>query len=133
MSEHKNPALTVDGIITIDGQIVLIERKNEPFKGMHALPGGFVDYGEKAEDAVVREIFEETGLRTQIKQLLGVYSDPDRDPRGHTVTVAFELAVIGGELKSGDDAASVKLFDAHKLPKMAFDHDKIISDWLERD
>lgn len=127
---RESPALTVDGIVLFDGQIVLIQRKNPPFQDMYALPGGFVEVGETVENAVIREIEEETGLKTKIKRLVGVYSDPDRDPRGHTVSAVFELEVKGGELKGGDDASSAKIFKFDKMPVLAFDHDKIIRDYL---
>jgi 8-oxo-dGTP diphosphatase len=126
------PALTVDGIIIIEGKIVLIKRRNPPFQGMYALPGGFVEHGETVENAVLREVEEETSLKTEIKRLLGVYSEPGRDPRGHTVSVVFVLDKIGGELKAGDDASSVKLSDLNELPELAFDHGKIINDYLTR-
>ena len=125
--DYKSPKLTVDGIILKDGKILLIKRKNEPFKGKWALPGGFVDYGEKTEDAVVREIFEETGLKTKIINLIGVYSDPNRDPRGHTVSVVYKLKPYGGELQNGDDASDAKFFAFDELPELAFDHKEIIA------
>ena len=130
--DYKSPKLTVDGIIVKDDRIVLICRKNPPFIDMWALPGGFVEYGEKVENAVVREVFEETGLNTCIKDLVGVYSDPDRDPRGHTVSVVFSLKVVDGSLCSGDDAKSVKFFQLNKLPDLSFDHKKIIDDYIKR-
>jgi len=85
----QSPALTVDGILIKNGSILLIQRKHSPFQGTWALPGGFVEYGEKTENAMIREMSEETGLKIKICALLGVYSDPHRDPRGHTVTVAI--------------------------------------------
>lgn len=124
-----SPYLTVDGIILHKNRIVLVKRKNPPFKNCYALPGGFVDYGEKVEDAIVREIREETGLETKIKNIFGVYSDPERDPRGHTVTIVYELNVIGGRMKSGSDAKNVKLFSLNNLPELAFDHQKILEDF----
>ena len=127
---HKNPALATDGLILIDNRIVLIKRGNPPFRGSFALPGGFVDYGETVENACIREMEEETGLKTSIKKLLGVYSDPGRDPRGHVASIVFELVVVGGELAHGDDAAAVELFELDALPELAFDHAKIIDDWL---
>ncbi len=130
--KYKKPSLTVDGIIEKDSKILLIKRGNEPFKNKWALPGGFVEYGEKTEKAVVREIFEETGLKTDIKNLFGVYSDPNRDPRGHTVSVVYSLKVIGGKLKSGDDACDAEFFDLNKLPDLGFDHKKIISDYRRK-
>ena len=130
--EYKNPKLTVDGIIINDDKILLIKRKNEPFKDKWALPGGYVEYGETVEDAVLREISEETNLSVGIKELLGVYSSPDRDPRGHTVTIAFILNVKSGDVKCGDDAADAKFFEKRKLPDLSFDHDKIIEDAIRR-
>ena len=82
---YKTPKITVDGIIKKGNEILLIRRRNIPFKNSWALPGGYLEYNEKTEDAVIREIFEETGLFTEIINLIGVYSDPKRDPRGHTV------------------------------------------------
>lgn len=128
---NKNPKLTVDGIIKKDNKIVLIRRKFEPFKNYWALPGGFVEYNEKTENAVIREIFEETGLKTRIKKLIGVYSDPTRDPRGHTVSIVYELEILKGEMIFGDDASDVNFFNINELPdKLSFDHEKIIKDYL---
>ncbi|MFW6141543.1 MAG: NUDIX domain-containing protein [Candidatus Saliniplasma sp.] len=127
---YQNPSLTVDGIIESEGELLLIKRGNPPFKGKYAFPGGFVEYNETVENAVVREIKEETGLKTEIKQLVGVYSDPNRDPRGHTVSVVFSLRVIGGSLSSGSDAQSADYFSKDEIPRLAFDHDKIIKDYL---
>lgn len=120
--------LTVDAIIPYQGKIVLIKRLNEPYKGFYALPGGIVEYGERVEDAVLREVKEETGLRGDIHSLVGVYSDPDRDPRGHFVSVCFVVLPKGGELKAGSDAKEVGLFSLDNLPKLAFDHEKMIKD-----
>jgi len=128
----KKPWLSVDGIIVIDGKIVLIERGHEPFKGKFVLPGGIVEYGERVEDCVVREMKEETGLDTRVIALSGVYSEPDRDPRGHFITIAFNLDVIGGKLVAGDDAAGVHLFEVDDLPEMATDHRKILADALRQ-
>ena len=91
LMEYKSPKLAADGIILENGKILLIKRRNEPFKDKWALPGGFVEYGEKVEDAAVREVFEETGLKTKIMDLVGIYSDPNRDPRGHIVSAVFLL------------------------------------------
>ena len=129
---YKTPKLTVDGVILENGEILLIKRKGEPFKGKWALPGGFVEYNEKVEDAVIREIREETGVNAEIKELVGVYSDPKRDPRGHTVSIVFLLDIISGGIKCGDDACNAKFFNLKKLPDLSFDHDKIISDVKRR-
>ena len=121
------PSIAVDGVLIKNGKILLIKRKNEPFKGKWALPGGFVEYGEKVEDAVLREFQEEVGIKAKIKKLLGVYSDPKRDPRGHVISVVF-LLEAEGEPKAGDDAADAKFFSLDELPPLAFDHEKIIKD-----
>lgn len=126
------PSLTVDGILFKDDSLLLIQRKNKPFQGAWALPGGFVEYGEKTEDAVVREVFEETGMKITIRSLLGVYSDPHRDPRGHTVTVAYLVDYVSGTLHAGDDAHDVKFFKYNELPALAFDHAVIVKDALQR-
>lgn len=91
-----------------------------------------MEYGENTEDAVLREMFEETGLKTNILSLVGVYSDPHRDPRGHTVTIAYLLKRTDGELSAGDDAISAKFFKVNKLPSLAFDHAEIVKDAFER-
>jgi len=129
---YKSPKLTVDGVVLKDKKVLLIKRKNPPFKGKWALPGGFVEYGEKVEDAVVREVEEETGLKTNVSSIVGVYSDPDRDPRGHTVTVVYLLEVFSSTLDFGDDADDAKFFDVNRLPELAFDHAYIIKDALRK-
>jgi len=130
--DYKTPKLTTDGAIIKNGKILLIKRKNEPFKGKWALPGGFVEYGEKVENAVIREVKEETGLITKIKEIVGIYSDPNRDPRGHIVTIVFLLEIITGKLNAEDDADSVKYFNLNKLPNLSFDHRIIIDDIIRR-
>ncbi len=125
---YRNPSLTVDAVIVEPSLgIVLIRRGREPFEGSWALPGGFVEYGERCEDACVREVEEETGLRVVVVDTLGVYSDPKRDPRGHTVSVVYLCRVIGGELAAGDDAASCKFFSDLEGLELAFDHDQILT------
>ena len=131
--DYKKPSITVDGAIIKNNKILLIKRRNEPFKDRWALPGGFVEYNEKTEDAVKREIHEETGLKTNIKKLIGVYSDPSRDPRGHTITIVYLLEIKDGKLKSGDDTIDAKFFDIDKIPDLSFDHNKILLDiWREK-
>lgn len=121
------PLLTVDTVIIYHGKIVLIRRKNPPYQDHFAIPGGFVEVGETVETAAVREAKEETGLDVRLMKLLGVYSDPSRDPRGHTVTVCF-LALGSGNLKAGSDAKDTGLFGIDEIPELAFDHNKIIED-----
>ena len=125
----RKPLLAVDGIIIYKGKLVLVKRRNEPFKGWYALPGGFVEYGERTEDAVVREVREETGLRGRIKSLVGVYSRPERDPRGHVVSIVYELELINGKLRAGDDAKEIGLFGIEEIPELSFDHNEIVSDY----
>jgi 8-oxo-dGTP diphosphatase len=127
----RNPAPTVDVVIFHPERgIVLIERKNPP-PGW-ALPGGFVDYGETVESAALREAEEETGLRVVLTRLLGVYSDPDRDPRGHTMSVVFSAVTSEPDaLKAGDDAGKAEFFPLDALPEpLAFDHGRIIGDFI---
>ena len=126
--EHRNPVPTVDIIIEYQGGIVLIERRNPP-PGW-ALPGGFIDQGESAEDAAIREAREETGLTVVDLRQFHVYSDPARDPRLHTITTVF-VASGRGELSAADDAASARVSDPAELPEeMAFDHREIIMDYV---
>lgn len=122
----KTPLLTVDIVIEYQQKVVLIRRKNDPYKGHYALPGGFVDIGETVEDAARREAKEETGLDIEIKHMVGIYSDHTRDPRGHSVSICY-LAKGAGTLRAGDDAASAELFEFAMIPKLAFDHNKMIS------
>ncbi|MFH1101527.1 MAG: NUDIX hydrolase [Methanobacteriota archaeon] len=129
---ERIPRVTVDGFIYESNRVLLIRRKNPPFQGRWALPGGFIEYGETTEEAVVREVLEETGLKTRVKKVLGVYSDPKRDPRGHTITVVYLLEQINGTLTSGDDAGDVKFFNIDDLPELSFDHATIINDALQK-
>ncbi|HIP15736.1 MAG TPA: NUDIX hydrolase [Methanothermococcus okinawensis] len=133
MNIYKSPSLTVDGILEVGGKILLVKRKNPPFKDFWAFPGGFVNYGERTEEAVVREVFEESGIKTKVKDLLGVYSDPNRDPRGHTVSVVYVLEYIGGSPKGLDDAKEAKFFNIDEIEDMdlAFDHKTIFRDYLK--
>ncbi|MEM5871492.1 MAG: NUDIX hydrolase [Candidatus Aenigmatarchaeota archaeon] len=127
----KIPRLAVDAVIlTKDKKVLLVKRKFKPFKDFYALPGGFVEYGEKVEDACVREAFEETGLKVKIVRLLGVYSDPKRDPRFHNVSIAFICKRVGGSLKDSKETYDVRFFSNSELKKikLAFDHKKILND-----
>lgn len=123
----QTPSLTVDAIILLKNRLVLVKRKNPPYRGNFALPGGFVSIGESTEKAVIRESFEETCLLVEIVKLVGVYSDPQRDPRGHIVSVCY-LAKGSGSLKSGSDVSSAELFELESIPELAFDHNKMIND-----
>lgn len=129
MAPPKTPLLTVDCVVLNPrGEVLLIERKNGPYRGHLALPGGFVDIGETVEDACRRELMEETGVKAGKLTLVGVYSDPNRDPRGHTASVVFLTRVRTNKTEAGDDAASARwVADWRRLP-LAFDHAKILAD-----
>ncbi|MCK5548512.1 MAG: NUDIX hydrolase [Thermoplasmata archaeon] len=130
-AEGDSLRLAVDGIVIHQGNLVTVQRAYEPFKGRYALPGGFVETGEKTEKAVVREVREETGLKVSVKKLVGVYSSPNRDPRGHVVSSVYELKVIGGRLlEKSEEVTSIGLFPLEKVPKLAFDHSQILKDYL---
>ena len=133
MTEHKNPVPTVDIILQKDSNILLVKRKKDPFKDHLALPGGFVNVGEKVEDAVKREAFEETSLEIEPIDILGVYSDPGRDPRGHILSIVFVGTILSGEPKAGDDSQDVEWVNLGELEKkkLAFDHGRIITDYRE--
>lgn len=131
MPVPKTPLLATDIIIELHDRaghpIVLIERKHEPLGW--ALPGGFVDIGESVEAAAVREAVEETNLEVTLVTLLGVYSDPYRDPRGHSVAVVY-VARAAGDPVAMDDAAALRVYDPKDLPRqLAFDHAQILEDY----
>jgi len=125
--ELRNPVPTVDIIIVLDGKIVLVKRRNPPHGW--ALPGGFVDYGETLEDAARREAFEETGLRITLTGQFHTYSNPNRDPRLHTITTVF-LATATGIPTGGDDALVADVFKMGNLPPLVFDHREILNDYF---
>ncbi|MFX1294392.1 MAG: NUDIX domain-containing protein [Promethearchaeota archaeon] len=132
--KYKSPKTTIDAIILDKNKsIVLIKRKIFPYQNYWALPGGFVKLGERVEDAVIRETQEETGLDIEILKLVGVYSDPDRDPRGHTITIAYLCRNRGGTPKGGTDAKEAKVFSIDEIPnlQLAFDHNIILQDALK--
>ena len=127
MAGPETPKLMVDVVIPSEAGVVLIRRGSEPFEGQWALPGGFVDVGETVHEAAVRETAEETGLAVEISRLVGVYSEPDRDPRGHNVSVAFVVQVLSGQMQAASDASEVDVLDPDTV-ELAFDHRRIIAD-----
>ncbi len=131
---YNNPVPTVDIIIELvdrnNEEIVLIRRKNPPY-GL-AIPGGFVDYGERVEEAAIREAKEETGLDVVLKYLLGVYSDPKRDSRLHTISTVFVASATGAP-RPGDDAKEVVVVRPDEIKEsLCFDHREIVSDYLKK-
>lgn len=123
------PTLTVDIVIEYpDGEIVLIKRGKDPFLGSWALPGGRVEIGESVEQAAIREAREETGLDVKLDRLIGVYSDPERDPRRHTVSVVFHASPAGGVLKAATDASELTKTSRFLELPLAFDHTTILRD-----
>ena len=142
MAEYRSPALTVDGVALVrqpaamgtdDLAVLLIKRGRPPFEGRYALPGGFVEYGEDLDDAVAREVAEETGLQGVPWRQFRTFGQLGRDPRGHTVSVVY-VGILLGEppaVRGGDDAAEAAWFSVNRLPDLAFDHAQILSLVLE--
>lgn len=136
--DHPRPAVTVDVVIfTVrdgDLQVLLIRRKRPPFEGMWAIPGGFVRIDESLEDAALRELEEETGVRDVYLEQLYTFGDPDRDPRGRVITVAYFALVPANtvRLRAGDDASEARWWSMYDLPPLAFDHADILAYALQR-
>lgn len=122
--------MATDAVILIDESLLLIKRKNEPYRGMYALPGGFLEEGETLEECVLREAKEETGLDCRIDALIGVFSDVDRDSRGRTISAAYLLRPLSGDQTpvAGGDAIGIKLVPLSEIEeiKLGFDHARII-------
>jgi 8-oxo-dGTP diphosphatase len=129
MAFPKTPALATDCVVVdARGRVLLVRRGHPPFKGKYALPGGFVDVGETVEDACRRELMEETGVTARKLQLIGVYSDPGRDPRGHTCSVAYATRVRSAVPAAGGDATGVEWVKNPSRMDLAFDHRRILAD-----
>ncbi|MBI5159206.1 NUDIX hydrolase [Candidatus Micrarchaeota archaeon] len=129
---RPRPAVVDAVVFNGENEVLLVKRGTEPFKGWWAIPGGFMEFNETAEQAVAREVKEETGLDVKVKRLLGVYSSPERDVTRQTVACVFICEPIGGTLKGGDDAVEAKWFSLEKLPPLGFDHPAIIKNALEK-
>ncbi len=136
--KYPRPMVTVDAVVfALDEDaldVLLVRRARDPYRGRWALPGGFVNIDETLEEAVERELEEETGLAGVSFYPLKAYSDPDRDPRGRNISFAFLALTLSfeGDIKAGDDAASARWFPASDLPDLAFDHGRIIEDAVVR-
>ena len=134
--DYPRPAVTVDAAVLVKQNkqwfILLIERKHDTYKGCHALPGGFVEEDETLEEAITRELQEETNLTLNNMQQFRAYSRPDRDPRGRTISVIFtSILDTLTAVVAGDDAAAVKWFPLDQLPELAFDHEEIVADIMK--
>jgi 8-oxo-dGTP diphosphatase len=136
--KHQNPVPAIDFLVSKDNnsKILLVRRKNDPFNGMLSIPGGFINEGETAEDAMSREAREETSLILEPIAILGVYSDPSRDPRMHTISVTFITKIVIGHEAANDDAAGVEWVNVEdeldrliETNQIAFDHPKILTDF----
>ena len=135
-TKKRMPRLTVDSWIRDRrGRVLLVQRARPPYAGRWGLPGGFCEWKETTEECCARETLEETGLTVRVGELLGVYSKPDRDPRGHNVTVLYAARPIKGTAKGGDDAAAAEWFDPRELRRVtfAFDHREIVMEQLAKD
>ena len=124
----ENRAAVVDGVVVRGEDVLLIRRGTEPERGKYALPGGYMDRDETAEEACVREVREETGLDVRVIAFLAYYDRPERDPRRQNVALAFLTEPMGGELRAGDDADDAGWFALDRLPALAFDHARILAD-----
>jgi len=133
MKKAKCPILTVDGIFLEKGKVLLIKRMRFPFVGFWVLPGGHVEYGERVEEAIKREMKEELGVLVKIKKLFGVYSNPKRDPRYHTVSLVYLLEKDKGKIRLNRESSKFKYFSLKNLPKkIGFDHREILNDLKKR-
>jgi 8-oxo-dGTP diphosphatase len=129
MGRQPNCFLTADAVLIVGNEVLLVQRKNEPFQGAWCIPGGFVDPEEKVLDAAKRELQEETGVENVELTQVGAYGDPGRDPRGRTVSFVYWcLLDKKPPAVAADDAADCNWFDLNALPKMAFDHGQILAD-----
>lgn len=133
MPRSLNCFLTADIVLIWENEILLVRRKNDPYRGHWALPGGFVEPDETVEAGALRELMEETGVTGVRVEQFGAYGDPGRDPRGRTVAVVYWARVLRKpEIQAGDDAAAAGWFSLNRLPPLAFDHAKIAQDVMRR-
>ena len=128
---RKVRAVTVDGLVAKEGKILLVKRSHPPYQDFWAIPGGYLEFGETCEEATIREVEEETGLKTKIKTLIGVYSKPQRHPQ-QAISVAYLLEIIDGKVKKSKEAADVDWFPLNNLPPLAFDHEEIITGYRNK-
>lgn len=128
----NNRIVTVDAIIVQDKRILLVKRGKDPYKDYYALPGGIVNIDNDIKETIIKEAKEETGLNVKINKYIGFYDDPRRDlSERHSITFAYSVNIISGKVRAGDDAKETKWFDLDKLPKLAFDHEQMIEDYIK--
>jgi 8-oxo-dGTP diphosphatase len=130
MTPVDKPILVVEIIVEINDKLLLVKRKKDPFKGYFSFPGGTVSLGENVEDAIRSETLEETNLKIAPTDILGVYSNPMRDPRGHRISVVFVGKVVSGDAQAGGDTDSLEWLPVDNQTPLAFDHHKILQDYL---
>lgn len=134
--KYPRPAVTTDCVIFgHDGavmKLLLIKRGNEPYKDKWAFPGGFLNMDESAEEGIKREVKEETGLNLDGVEQIHTFTNPDRDPRGRVITIAYFAKIEIREVKGGDDAKEARWFNLDSLPELAFDHDQILKMALDK-
>ncbi|MBX8631158.1 MAG: NUDIX hydrolase [Thermoplasmata archaeon] len=126
----KSPSVAADSLMIHRGRLLLVRRGHEPYRGFYALPGGIMDDDETLEECAIRELFEETGIKGKVRQLLTVLSDPERDPRVRMVSAVYLVDFVGGRLKAGDDASSAAFFPLDSIPPLAFDHGQVVSRYI---
>lgn len=127
--DFKQPGLAADCVFfDSKDRLLLVRRKHPPFEGYYALPGGFIEMGETTEQAALRELKEETGIDAAIAKLVGVYSDPKRDPRGHIISIVYLVHAPDCEPRAGDDAAEAEFVSDWRNKRLAFDHEKVVGD-----
>jgi len=129
-ADGKTFMITVDAVIMVDDRVVLIKRANEPYKGSWVLPGGKVGVGETMEEAVRREVMEETGIGVRVLGLVGVYDAIDRDPRGRSISLCYRCEADGLKAQKTSEAEEVRLFDPSRVQDLGFDHSQMLKDAL---
>lgn len=122
--------LAADAIVLIDNKLLLVKRRYPPCKGQWALPGGMVDLRETVEETAVREVREETGVDCEVEKLVGVFSRPDRDPRGRTIGICYHCRAKNMPLDRSEEAEEIKLFSLEEIPALAFDHNDMVTAFL---
>ncbi|MHC3438989.1 NUDIX domain-containing protein [Natrialbaceae archaeon A-gly3] len=123
--------LATDGVVVLEGQVLLMERDHDPYEGQWVLPGGLVERGERARDACEREVSEEVGLEVTAETFVGLYDEPGRDPRGNVSAAFLCTPEEDAEPQPLEEARAVDLFDPDGLPEMGFDHERIVADAVD--